>query len=92
MGLGKKIILFFLPDGPYGRPFDNQYTIESINVKEDGFDIVFSGAARMCFSGVPTVIDEGCNLTITNFSQCIFEDASDIHKVYRTGEVVLSGF
>lgn len=81
-----------MPDGPYGRPFDNQYLVERIERTSDGFKIMFSDNLILNFIGYTVVEDEGCNLLIKNFSQCIFEDNASNIKKYDHGEVVLSGF
>ncbi|MFA9595348.1 hypothetical protein [Citrobacter telavivensis] len=83
---------FFLPDGPYGRPFDNQYVIEKIEKKTDGFRIFLSDNLMLNFIGDAEVDDEGCNLKIKNFNHCIFVRNGKILKKYDHGEVVLSGF
>ncbi len=59
---------FFLPDGPYGRPFDNQYLIERIEDTSDGFKIFLSDNLMLHFIGNTTIEDEGCNLLIKNFN------------------------
>lgn len=83
---------FFLPDGPYGRPFDNQYLIDNIIDTEHGFDIIFTDSIVLHFAGCPAVVDEGCNLLISKFDQCIFDVKDYKSKAYNYGEVVLSGF
>lgn len=83
---------FFLPDGPYGRPFDNQYFIENIEYTLDGFKIIFSDNLMLHFIGNTDIEDEGCNLLIKSFERCIFEKSGTIIKKYDQGEVVLSGF
>lgn len=83
---------FFLPDGPYGRPFDNQYLIERIEDTSDGFKIFLSDNLMLHFIGKTTIEDEGCNLLIKNFDQCIFRYNDEKTKGYDQGEVVLSGF
>ena len=88
----KSSFSFFLPDGPYGRPFDNQYVINMIIEWNDGFEIVFSDAIILRFIGEPNVMSEGCNLTISNFTRCNFEIKNSIIKSYDSGEVTLNGF
>ncbi len=83
---------FFLPDGPYGRPFDNQYLIERIEETPDGFKIFLSDNLKLHFIGNTTIEDEGCNLLIKNFNQCIFENNAYQTKKYDQGEVVINGF
>ncbi|WP_435928485.1 hypothetical protein [Dryocola sp. BD613] len=83
---------FFLPDGPYGRPFDNQYTVEKIVEAVGGFKIFLSDGLTLVFTGGTEVLDEGCNLTIKGFELFIFEINGAGIKKYDRGEVVLSGF
>ncbi|AWK41017.1 hypothetical protein GPY51_24025 [Photorhabdus laumondii subsp. laumondii] len=88
----KKSLYFFLPDGPYGRPFDNQYIIEKIEETSESFNIIFSNEIALRFLGKINITDEGYNLTISDFTKCIFEISSRILKSYTEGQVVLSGF
>lgn len=83
---------FFLPDGPYGRPFDNQYIIESIDLTDKGIGIKFNNDLVLYFTGEPEVIDEGCNLLITKYKMCYFEEYNLLLKSFDYGEVVLNGF
>ncbi|WP_168428761.1 hypothetical protein [Erwinia amylovora] len=83
---------FFLPDGPYGRPFDNQYTVETVGLTDIGIKIKFTNGLALYFTGEPDVMDEGCNLLITNYVLCRFEDNDRLIKSFDYGEVVLNGF
>jgi hypothetical protein len=83
---------FFLPDGPYGRPFDNQYLVQRIEETSNGFKIFLSDNLMLSFSGDTQILDEGCNLLIKGFNHCIFEESQNNIKKYDHGEVVLSGF
>jgi hypothetical protein len=83
---------FFLPDGPYGRPFDNQYLVERIEETADGFKIFLSDNLMLHFIGDTKIEDEGCNLLIKNFNRCIFKNNGYETNKYDHGEVVLSGF
>ncbi|UNK28661.1 hypothetical protein MNO11_02550 [Serratia plymuthica] len=83
---------FFLPDGPYGRPFDNQYLVERIEETSDGFKIFLSDNLMLHFIGDTEIEDEGCNLLINNFNCCVFSVSGHDIKKYDRGEVVLSGF
>lgn len=83
---------FFLPDGPYGRPFDNQYSIESVDLTDKGLEIKFSNDLVLYFTGEPEIIDHGCNLSITKYKVCRFEEHSRLLQSFDYGEVVLSGF
>ncbi|TCV90989.1 hypothetical protein [Biostraticola tofi] len=88
----KKSFYFFLPDGPYGRPFDNQYFIDKIEDTSDGFDVIFTDSLVLHFTGMPDVVDEGCNLLISKFTQCVLEIKGNKSNSYDYGEVALSGF
>jgi len=88
----KSSFYFFLPDGPYGRPFDNQYSVQRIEETLDGFKIFLSDNLTLHFIGNTKIEDEGCNLLIKNFNQCIFENNGYKIDEYDHGEVVLSGF
>lgn len=83
---------FFLPDGPYGRPFDNQYSIERVEITPSGFSIHLSGDLTIAFTGSVEVVDEGCNLIVRGFELCEFLEQSSIKGEYDYGEVVLNGF
>lgn len=88
----RRAFYFFLPDGPYGRPFDSQYLIEKIEEASDGFKIFLSDDLMIHFIGNTTIEEAGCNLLIKNFNYCIFENNEHKTKKYNQGEVVLSGF
>ncbi|MCD1125190.1 hypothetical protein LPW36_03970 [Jinshanibacter sp. LJY008] len=89
---GKCSFYFFLPDGPYGRPFDNQYSIEEINIENDGLEIIFSDEIILQFKGQLSVINEGDNLLIHNFTECLFQVKNICVKKYDSGDVTLNGF
>lgn len=88
----RRSFYLFLPDGPYGRPFDNQYTVEEISETEGGFKILLSDNLTLTFIGNTSILDEGCNLTIKNFDLFIFDVNGVNIKKYKSGEVVLNGF
>jgi hypothetical protein len=83
---------FFLPDGPYGRPFDNQYSITDI--RQDGleFKINFSDRITLHFLGDLELREEGLNLLISGFRRLEFAIEGKQQRAYDYGEVVLSGF
>ncbi|ALR74829.1 hypothetical protein [[Enterobacter] lignolyticus] len=83
---------FFLPDGPYGRPFDNQYSIQRIEKTSNGFDIFLSDELILVFIGNAEVVDEGCNIIISGFERCKFLEKNIVKVEYDYGEVVLNGF
>jgi hypothetical protein len=48
----RRSFYFFLPDGPYGRPFDNQYLVERIEETSDGFKIFLSNNLMLILLGI----------------------------------------
>lgn len=83
---------FFLPDGSYGRPFDNQYTIQQIESNDSELEIKFNEGFILQFIGVPDVIQEECNLLISGYYSFRFEGPEGLLKHFDYGEVVLTGF
>ncbi len=62
-----------LPDGWYGRPFDGQHRLTSVNEAPEHLTIVLDNALTLSFSG-PTHIESLSNeLRFTNFNELIFE-------------------
>ncbi|MGJ0190846.1 hypothetical protein ACR6A7_00685 [Pantoea sp. RRHST58] len=82
----------FLPDGPYGSPFDNQYLVKTVNLTDRGLEIKFSDGLSLFYTGEPDVVDEGCNLMISNYNLCKFRVHNQLLKSFDYGEVVLNGF
>jgi hypothetical protein len=82
---------FFLPDGPYGRPLDNQYTLKSIS-ETTGQQLIasLSDSITFRFSGPTTVQRDDRQLCIEGFSTLIFSDAVG-SKSYSAGEVCFVG-
>ncbi|MDY4385611.1 hypothetical protein [Pectobacterium aroidearum] len=89
---GKESLYFFLPDGPYGRPFDNQYVVKKIDSANSYLVIQFEGDIVLSFIGELKIVDEGCNLLISNYIECKFETKLQAPKCFDYGEVVLNGF
>lgn len=83
---------FFLPDGPYGRPFDNQYTIQKIESSNSAIEIQFNEGFTLRFIGVPDVLQEECNLLISGYLSFHFEGPEGLLKLFDYGEVTLTGF
>ncbi|WP_413735024.1 hypothetical protein ACL2XP_20615 [Sodalis sp. RH21] len=88
----KDSFYFFLPDGPYGRPFDNQYVIKSIDNNAVGFNIVFSEGISLEFIGQSLITIENNKIKIYNFKKLIFRPEENFFKEYYSGEVVINGF
>lgn len=88
----KKSFSFFLPDGPYGRPFDNQYFIQDIKQVNGELVISLSEGISFHFIGEIDIKEEGCNLIIYGFKRLDFEINGQGQKSYEGGEFCLSGF
>jgi hypothetical protein len=88
----KESFYFFLPDGPYCRPFDNQYLVKEILQNDSELVLMLSGGINLRFFGDIILKEEGCNLLISGFKRCDFEINGKREKSYGYGEVALSGF
>lgn len=88
----KESFYFFLPDGPYGRPFDNIYIIKEVLQNDSELVLTFSDGISLHFFGSVILKEEGCNLIISGFKKCDFEINGKREKSYNDGEVALSGF
>jgi hypothetical protein len=88
----RKSFYFFLPDGPYGRPFDNQYVIQDVQQNDTEIVLTFCDDITLHFSGGLTLREDGSNLIISGFDKCDFAIKGKIVKSYDAGEVCLSGF
>ncbi|MFJ5329770.1 hypothetical protein [Pectobacterium versatile] len=89
---GKELLYFFLPDGPHERPFDNQYAVKKVESADDYLVIQFEGDIILSFIGELKIVDEGCNLLISNYIECRFEVHGQAAKCFDYGEVVLNRF
>ncbi|EJF33105.1 MULTISPECIES: hypothetical protein [Enterobacteriaceae] len=82
-------ICFFLPNGPYGRPFDNQYYVDEVKELEDGFIIHFTDDLALRFNGEVTILESEDKLIIEDFRVCEFECRGIIQSRYDYGHVSL---
>lgn len=90
--VNKESFSFFLPDGPQGRPFDNQYRIYSIIENQSGMTMKMSGGIEFEFEGNIKYSDEICNLILNDFSKLKYKVNGVVEKEYLGGEFCLSGF
>ncbi len=88
----RKTFYFFLPDGPYGRPFDNQYIVDKVEELNGDMAIRFKEGLALYFTGSVNVVDEGCNLLISGYKTCSFFVNGSLEKSFDYGEIALSGF
>lgn len=64
-----------LPDGWFGRPYDNQHALTSCEESEGKMLLVLDDHLRLTFSGLADVEIEGRDLVIGPFDRLIFEAA-----------------
>ena len=81
---------FFLPDGPYGRPFDNQYSLESVKDDVDKLLIVLSDNIVFELLGQCRCRAEDRKLYVSGFARLTFKDGRRM-KTYDSGEVCFVG-
>jgi len=62
-----------LPDGWFGRPYDNQHTLTSCEESEGKMLLVLDDNLRLTFSGLANVEIKGRNLVLGPFDNLIFE-------------------
>ena len=82
-----------LPDGWYGRPYDNQHAVTSIDESGNGLTLVLDQKLTLRFEGLKSVDVRSRELVFGPFAKLRFEweayGASGEHgvKEYHTGEV-----
>jgi hypothetical protein len=88
----KESLSFFLPDGAEGRPFDNQYSVVEVSVRDVATLIKLSGDIEFLLIGDLQYRDEACNLIITGFSRLIYRVSDIVVREFTEGELCFSGF
>ena len=82
-----------LPDGWYGRPYDNQHALTSINEERSSLTIILDRKLTLHFEGLKSVEAQKGELVFRKFAKCRFEwesygaDANSGYKEYHAGEV-----
>lgn len=82
-----------LPDGWYGRPYDNQHALTSIEESDDTLTIVLDRKLTLRFDGLKSVKVQERELTFGPFEKLRFDwesfgtDGKRGNKEYQTGEV-----
>jgi len=91
---GSAYVGLVLPDGWFGRPYDNMLTLDSVVLDGDELSISLDGDMRILITGdVDTSLD-GAALKIFGFSQLLWswrpEGSSDRREqTYRSGSLQL---
>jgi len=81
-----------LPDGWYGRPYDSQHALTSIDELDDVLTLVLSKKLTLRFNGLKLVTNRDHNLVFGPFDTLRFEwegfgnDGTQGFKEYRMGE------
>ncbi len=76
-----------LPDGWFGRPFDNQHVLTAAREADDGLLLELDGRLRMMLRGpVEVVVDPGRRLELTGFTSLSWErqDYGSSGRAHRT--------
>lgn len=61
-----------LPNGWFGRPFDNEHHLTSFTQSNDSCKMILDNRHTLKFNGLLEVSDEGKELVITGFDTCDF--------------------
>jgi hypothetical protein len=82
-----------LPDGWYGRPYDNQHSLTSVDELRDTLTVILDRKLTLRFEGLKSVKAEKRELTFGPFEKLCFDwesfgtDGKRGTKEYQTGEV-----
>lgn len=88
----KESFSFFLPDGPEGRPFDNQYHVIDVSADGGKISIKLSGGIQFLFDGDVQCRDESCNLVINGFNRLTYKVDEVVIREFTEGDFCLCGF
>ncbi len=87
-----------LPDGWYGRPYDNQHALTSVEESDERLVIILDRKLILRFEGLKAVKTEKHTLVLGPFEKLSFDseslntDGKLVTKEYQTGEVrILTG-
>jgi hypothetical protein len=81
-----------LPDGWFGRPYDNQHILTFIREVDEVLILVLDDRVTLRFEGLKSVKENGPNLVLGSFDKCCLMlergDAKGIEiKEYGAGEI-----
>lgn len=83
-----------LPDGWFGRPYDNQHTLSTMQMKDDLFEVLLDdGKGVLSFYGLGSIWVEGKDLVFGRFNRAEFRYLATegirggIVRTYLSGEV-----
>jgi hypothetical protein len=84
-----------LPDGWYGRPYDNLHELTKIDESDTQLTITLDGKLELCFSELKSLTERDGALVFADFKKltCQFRSYDDPSKLrtceYESGEVKL---
>ena len=102
--LDRRIKFFFLrhrssglklPNGWFGRPYENRLSLVKAEVHDDALIIDLDHPLRLIFHGIPTLESNADGLHLANFDALVFEwkevggDQRPHREIYTSGEVHL---
>lgn len=82
-----------LPDGWYGRPYDNQHVVTSVDEMGDSLIVILDHKLTLCFHGLKSIQVCGRDIVFGPFNRMRFEwiayEETETHgaKEYDGGEV-----
>ena len=86
-----------LPDGWFGRPYDNKHSLTTMSENGDEFTLVLDAKLTLRFEGLKAVEVQGQDLVLGPFDKLTFQwesfgsPAAHGNKEYRSGEAKISG-
>jgi hypothetical protein len=87
-----------LPSGWFGRPYDNQHSLSSIEQPADRVTLILDQKLKLQFEGLKSITDEGKDLVLGPFDRLSFEwkpygnDTRSHHEEFRGGAVRIVSF
>ena len=79
-----------LPDGWFGRPYDNLYRLTSLEETPDNSLIMDLGGMKLLFDDLRLALDQGEKLLLSEFKKLVvhFTNVDYVfHSIYDTGTV-----
>ncbi len=87
-----KSLYFFLPDGPYGRPFDSVFSLKECRLNGQWFEIYLSDGVVFKLGGEWSSQEESTKLRISGFEKLEFTDGDNGSREYAGGELCFVKF
>ncbi|MDR2983037.1 MAG: hypothetical protein LBV12_12435 [Puniceicoccales bacterium] len=83
-----------LPDGWFGRPYDNRHSLTSFAQTSDGYELILDKTIKINFDDIKYALDNKNELCIGGYGICRFawkefDDGMPNFKIYNEGEIKL---